>query len=116
MGAVAQLYNLDTIDPERKAKAIKYYESINPRVQDKHDQKKNKQIQSYIDSYQSSNIQSAAYASARRNRAVASETATKQRNEPKLKESAAYKKKHDHVAAKREAKKKKQRLLNNSKK
>lgn len=31
MGRVAQIYNLDTIDPEKKTKTIIYYQGINPQ-------------------------------------------------------------------------------------
>lgn len=116
MGQVAQLYNIDTIDPERKNKAIKYYESINPRAQEKHDHKKNKQIQSFIDSYQSSNLQSAAYTKARIDRADEAETAAKERNPEIAAEGEAIRQKDWPTVRKLERDRKKKEKAKTSKK
>lgn len=116
MGRVAHLYSLDTIDPERKAKAIAYYESINPTKPTKHDPKKDGLLESYITSYDHSQAQSAGYRQARTNRAIASETAAKEHIEPKLKEVRDYKAKLGPAGTKAAAARKKKEKAKKSKK
>lgn len=115
MGRIAQLYNVDTIDPDKKAKAIAYYKGINPINHVKHEPAKNKQIQTFISTYDSGNIQSAAYAKGRIDRAIVAEKAAKEHNEQKLAVSKEHKKKLDHVARKALAKKKKSQSIDTQK-
>lgn len=116
MKRVAHVYNLDTIDPEKKAKAIYYYESINPQNHVKHEVKKNKQIQTFISSYESGNVQSAAYKKGRLDRAAAAQQQAKGMDKPEAKEIQKYKAKDGYAGTKAKAQRKKKQSSIKSKK
>lgn len=118
IGTIAQLYFVDTIDPEKKTEAIEYYKNINPKGKSKHDKEKNQDIRTYMRTRKKHRIQTIAHTDEREAIAAEAKQKAKGRDQPKVKEIQEYKKKSGYAETKRRAqlKKKQKATSTNSKK